>query len=87
MPPEVACSSKLFTNQPYLSNNQKCKCGINSLDNLLCSMATQLCCHLKLNSVATLVLDGCSLFLRQVEYAHYFLLSFILGNNSSSIHS
>lgn len=59
MPPEVACSSKLFTNQPYLSNNQKCNCGINSLDNLfLCSVATQLCCHLKLNSVATLALDG-----------------------------
>lgn len=79
MPPEVACPSKLFSNQPYLSSNQKCTSGINSLDNLfLYSVAVQLCCYLKLNSVATSVLDGCSQFLRQVECTHYFLFSFIL---------
>lgn len=67
MPPEVACPSKLFTNQSYLSNNQKCICRLNSLDNLfLCSVVIQLCCYLKLNSIATSVLDGRSQFLRRV---------------------
>lgn len=44
MPPEVGSCSKLCTNQPYLSNNQKFMCGINSLDNLF------------LHSLGTLVL-------------------------------
>lgn len=82
MPPEVACPSKLCTNQHHLSDNQKCTCGINSLDNLfLRCVGTHLCCHVNLNSLATSILVGDSAFEGNRALS---LLSFpsVLGKNS-----
>lgn len=83
MPPEFACPRTPCTNQLYSSNNQKCTCGISSLDNLfLHSVGTQLCCHVNLNSLATSTLVGDLQFLRGV-LSLLSILS-VLGNKNSS---